>query len=176
MATGDGGGDYGRYVSEVLGRADDDIDFSDYDNDGPDGIPDSGDDDGVVDYLFVIVRDVPHGFIVGGATGVAGLWPVVSDDVGERGSEYPTADSGASGAPIVVSNSYQHGAIVEQGTFSQTVGVMAHEFGHSFNLPDLYDLSFEGPADDSAGIGRWGLMGWGAHGWTGSDGPVGFSA
>ena len=104
------------------------------------------------------------------------MWPVVSDDVGERGSEYPTADSGASGAPIVVSNSYQHGAIVEQGTFSQTVGVMAHEFGHSFNLPDLYDLSFEGPADDSAGIGRWGLMGWGAHGWTGSDGPVGFSA
>ena len=32
------------------------------------------------------------------------------------------------------------------------------------------------PAADSAGIGRWGLMGWGAHGWDGLSGPVAFSA
>ena len=48
---------------------------------------------------------------------------------------------------------------------------MAHEFGHALGLPDLYDLKYTGPEDDSAGIGKWGLMGWGAHGWEGDDGP-----
>ncbi len=40
-------------------------------------------------------------------------------------------------------------------------GVVCHEFGHSFGLPDLYDTT--GPADfifaDSQGIGAFGLMG-----------------
>jgi hypothetical protein len=66
-------GQYGRFVQEVLRAADSQVDFRLYDNDGPDGLPDSGDDDGVVDYLFVILRSVPEGFIVGRATGVAGL-------------------------------------------------------------------------------------------------------
>jgi len=55
---------------------------------------------------------------------------------------------------------------------SQTVGAMPHEFGHALGLPDL---DHNGPADDSAGIGRWGLMGWGAQGWHG-DGPNPFCA
>ncbi len=41
------------------------------------------------------------------------------------------------------------------------MGTVAHEFGHSFGLPDLYDTT--GPADfiyaDSQGIGAFGLMG-----------------
>ena len=58
---------------------------------------------------------------------------------------------------------------------------MAHEFGHGLGLPDLFDTSpmlepGEGPAEDSAGIGAWGLMGWGAHGWGGDDGPNPLSA
>ena len=43
-----GRGDFGRFTREILNAADFDIDFGRFDNDGPDGIPNSGDDDGFV--------------------------------------------------------------------------------------------------------------------------------
>lgn len=42
-----------------------------------------------------------------------------------------------------------------------TIGVYAHEIGHVFGLPDLYDLD-----NSSRGIGRWSLMATGS--WNGS--------
>ncbi|NIQ55069.1 MAG: hypothetical protein GWN71_10720, partial [Gammaproteobacteria bacterium] len=39
------------YVTAAIRQADATIDFGQYDNDGPDGIPNSGDDDGYVDGL-----------------------------------------------------------------------------------------------------------------------------
>ena len=64
------------------------------------------------------------------------------------------------------------GTLLQGGDWAHTVGTMAHEFGHALDLPDLYDLNYAGPADDSAGIGNWGLMGWGATGWKAGDGPA----
>ncbi len=160
-------GDYGRFVREILERADRNVDFAQFDNDGPDGQPNSGDDDGIVDYIFVNVLSAPHNFLLGGATGIANL--------GLQGVFY-TRDLGISGNPIEIRSGAKHGSISQEGTWAQTVGVMAHEFGHALNLPDLYDLEYAGPQDDSAGIGRWGLMGWGALGWNGDDGPNPFSA
>ena len=66
-----GWGQYGRFAREILEQVDDDVDLRQFDNDGPDGIPDSGDDDGLVDYTFIDLRSVPSGFLRGGATGVA---------------------------------------------------------------------------------------------------------
>jgi M6 family metalloprotease-like protein len=160
-------GGYGDFVREILTQVDDEIDLRQFDNDGPDGIPNSGDDDGMVDYTFVNLRSVPRGFLRGGATGIAGL--------GLR-EPFLTQDVGVGGKPIQFATTRSRGSIQEEGSFSQTVGTMAHEFGHSLGLPDLFDQSFlfesgQGPVEDSAGIGAWGLMGWGAHGWNGHDGP-----
>ena len=65
------GGEYGRFAREVLHAVDDDVDCGEFDNDGPDGVPNSGDDDGYVDYVFMNVLLTPRGFVHGGATGVA---------------------------------------------------------------------------------------------------------
>lgn len=158
-------GDYGSFVREVFEQVDRDIDCRQFDNDGPDGVPDSGDDDGVIDYVIVIARSTPTGFLLGGATGIADLG--LTQDL-------TTADMGRGRVPIRLNGSSVHGCIVAQGAYGPTVGAMAHEFGHALGLPDLYDLNYTDRPSDSAGIGRWGLMGWGAHGWSGTGGPEPF--
>jgi len=46
-------GSFGQFAREVLAKVDRDVDLRLYDDDGPDGVPDSGDDDGYVDYVFI---------------------------------------------------------------------------------------------------------------------------
>ena len=165
-------GGYGAFVQEVLEQADGDLDFSHYDSDGPDGVPNSGDDDGVVDVIFLVLTSTPKHFIVpgGSATGVARLG---------FGDDYITDDPGANGEPIRIS---PNAGTVQQGRdYAETVGTICHEYGHVLGLPDLYNFDFlkldvAGPQQDSAGIGRWGLMGWGALGWRGDDGPASMCA
>jgi M6 family metalloprotease-like protein len=163
-------GGYGRFSLEVLRGADREIDFSRFDNDGPDGIPNSGDDDGRVDALFLVLASTPAHFIIGQATGIAHLG---------FDRELITGDLGANGEPIRIDP--RLGTLQQGRTFAETVGSLAHEYGHLLGLPDLYNVKFlqqeeAGPEDDSAGIGRWGLMGWGALGWNGNDGPTSFCA
>ena len=160
-------GRFGQFALEILRQVDRDIDFGEFDNDGPDGEPNSGDDDGVVDYVFVNMLSVPQGFLQGAATGIAGLG---------FGPDFVSRDLGRNGAPIRIGGGIANGAMQQEGNLAQTVGAMAHEFGHSLGLPDLYDLSRGEPAKDSAGIGGRGLMGWGTHGWNGRDGPNPFCA
>ena len=163
-------GHYGIFVREILEQADRDIDFSRFDSDGPDGIPASGDDDGVVDALFVVLASTPARFLLGRATGIAGL---------QLGEPFVTGDRDADGKPIRIEE-FQ-GTLQRGRTFAETVGSMCHEYGHLLGLPDLYDTGYlrkndAPPEEDSAGIGAWGLMGWGALGWNGDDGPNSFCA
>ena len=158
-------GEFGQFSLEVLRQADADIDFGRFDNDGPDKRPNSGDDDGVVDGIFIILAQVPKDFIIGGATGVAHLG---------FEEDFATDDLGASGEPIRIDPS--RGSLQQGRTFAEAVGAMSHEYGHLLGLPDLYNVDFVRsedllPARDSAGIGAWGLMGWGTLGWNGDDGP-----
>jgi M6 family metalloprotease-like protein len=132
-------------VQEILDKADRDIDFSQFDNDGADGVPNSGDDDGEVDYLIVMIRERPRNFIVGQADGYGSLG---FDD------NYFTSDTGANGKPIEISGVLFRGAVAREFNFAQTMGVAVHEYGHGFGLPDLYHTTLK-----TAGIGKWGLMG-----------------
>ena len=162
---------FGDFATEILRKADQDVDFAVYDNDGPDGVPNSGDDDGTVDAVFLVVGNVPENFILSSATGVS--------DLGFE-SPYVTDDKGVGDRPIIIDPS--QGTLQEGNSYSVTVGSMCHEYGHVLGLPDLFDTEFLqseeplGPEQDSAGIGKWGLMGWGALGWQGDDGPASFGA
>ena len=159
-------GGYGRFAREIIQAADADVDFSRYDNDGPDGVPNSGDDDGYVDYIFIVSASAPTGFIVGDATGVARLG---------LGYEYVSEDRALRGGFIRVQS--KSGSVQRGRTFADAVGIMAHEFGHFLGLPDLYDREYESePEGDSGGIGFWGLMGHGIRGWDEVSGPNPFCA
>ncbi len=163
-------GGFGRFALEIIKQADRDIDMAGFDNDGPDGLPGSGDDDGVVDAVIIIIARAPSGLFVADATGISSL--------GQR-SPYVTADTGQGGTAVVVS-SYQ-GGVLQGRTFTEAAGALCHEYGHLLGLDDLYNapaaVRADGlPEDDSAGAGAWCLMGWGALGWHGNDGPSALSA
>ncbi|NKB70583.1 MAG: T9SS type A sorting domain-containing protein [Candidatus Latescibacteria bacterium] len=164
-------GQFGRFSLEILRQADRDIDFGRFDDDGPDGVPNSGDDDGVVDALFLVLPTVPSHFLLGHASGISRLGfetAFITDD--------PAAGSGS------IRIEPDRGTLQRGHTEAAAVGAICHEYGHLLGLPDLFNTAFlqrsdnPGPEEDSAGIGRWGLMGWGALGWQEDDGPAPFSA
>lgn len=168
-------GDFGRFNLEILRQADLDADFGQFDNDGPDGVPNSGDDDGYVDVVFINLLTVPRNFLVDQATGYASL---------NLDTDYVSDDPAAGGGYVRVRNRFSgFGGTTQRGhTFSITAATMCHEFGHVLGLVDLFDQSTIGadaeldPAEESAGIGKWGLMGLGTLGWGVEDGPNAFSA
>lgn len=146
-----GWGRFGRiaeFREQALSRADVAIDFAQFDNDGPDGVPDSGDDDGHVDFVAFY-------YATGcGSDGRAGgIWP-------HRGAMSPfrTGDRGANGERILITDYVVLPAQAAGGCDPAHVGVLAHETAHALGLPDLYD--YDG---SSRGIGSWGLLGTGSH-------------
>ncbi|MFQ6105279.1 MAG: M6 family metalloprotease domain-containing protein [Candidatus Glassbacteria bacterium] len=154
-----GGTDYptnaGGFVYDLVDASDAEVDYSLYDNDGPDGIPNSGDDDGYVDAFFAVHTGN------GGECGGPSIWShrsSISRKGGPSGG-YVTNDPAAAGGFIHV-NDY---IIMPEMNCDETdlieIGVFCHEFGHSLGLPDLYD--YDG---SSEGIGGWGLMGSGSWG------------
>jgi M6 family metalloprotease-like protein len=87
------------YVSEIAQLADPDFDYSQFDNDGPDNIPNSGDDDGYVDGIAVVYSGCGAEWWPGNDN----LWPHMSS----LGStyQYTTGDVSANGGYVIV-NSY----------------------------------------------------------------------
>lgn len=132
------------------------VDYGLYDNDGPDGVPNSGDDDGYVD-LFLVFHADPGGEDTGDP-----------DDIWSHASNinpaYVTDDPKAGGGYIKISDyAMQPEEEIDDALIG--ISVVCHEMGHVIGLPDLYDYSRW-----TLGIGLWGLMSYGAWGGDGIDG------
>ena len=144
----------GEFLMDALTLADPTVDFTLFDNDGPDGIPDSGDDDGVVDALAV--EFLEHGITCQGQGPT--IWGHRSRVENWTGSRFVSSDIGASGQPIQA-NDYIVQAAERCDGRVQTAVVIAHEFGHALGLPDLYD-NVEGrqPSQRNWVVGCWSIM------------------
>lgn len=161
------GGDarVGEYMIDALTRLDDAVDFGEFDNDGPDGIPNSGDDDGIVDV-------VTFEFLEAAATcGGPAIWPHRWGISGWTGGEpWVSNDPGASGQPIVADGYIIQGATRCGGAEVQTAATIAHEYGHVLGLPDYYHpVGGRTPEFRRWVLGCWDLMAAGSWGC----GPVG---
>ncbi|MDH5268820.1 MAG: M6 family metalloprotease domain-containing protein [Candidatus Krumholzibacteria bacterium] len=157
----------GEFIKELLDARDGSVDFGQYDNDGPDGVPNSGDDDGFVD-LLCVMHSLPGAECgtypnnISSHTWSYSAWPASGD------AAFVTNDPAAGGGFILVDD-YTIGPALNcspgppdgTGKYPQPawidIGVYCHEFGHGLGLPDLYDRN-----GGSNGIGHWGIMGAGS--------------
>ena len=148
-------------LSTVSSGADAATVWAAFDNDGPDGLPNSGDDDGAVDFVTFLQADKD------GACGTAHIWAhrfVIAAFNG--GSPYVTGTpwAGHPGQFLRVNDYTIQSAVGGPGACDASqimpIGTVAHETGHAFGLPDLYDTSTSGYNE---GIGEWGLMGSGNY-------------
>ena len=124
-----------KLVADAVAAANPYVDFSQFDNDGSDGVPHSGDDDGYVDALFVV-----H----------AGQGYEETGDPADIHSHQWFTKSAISVDGVYA---YKYSMEPENGR----IGVFCHEYGHVLGLPDLYDYGY-----DSKGLGYWSVMAYGS--------------
>ncbi len=145
---------------QALARVDNLVDWGQFDNDGPDGIPNSGDDDGYVDMIM---------FAHPTKDGACGGFPDSSDPTtnnhiwSHRYSLLQTyvthVHSNKPGFGNIRVRDYfvtsaRGGSNACDITKIMPIGTASHEFGHALGLPDLYDTK-----GLTEGSGEWGLMG-----------------
>ncbi|HKK70487.1 MAG TPA: M6 family metalloprotease domain-containing protein [Candidatus Krumholzibacteria bacterium] len=133
-----------------------------FDDDGPDGIPGSGDDDGVLD-LVVVLHPEPG-------------WEVEPSDAARA---IVSLQSRLDRRPIAGTDLAADAFVVTSAR--GPLGVWVHEFGHLLGLEDLYDHARDRESDTGGaearlgGLGRWSLMASGTWGGRGSS-PSGLDA
>ena len=128
-------------VEDALKLADPLVNFSDFDTDN----------DGYIDAITII-----HSGYAAETGGGAGnwmwshkwsLWPL-------PGGKWTSGDKNANGVPVKVYDYHTEAALWSTaGNEITRVGVICHETGHFFGLPDLYDSD-----NSSEGIGSYCLM------------------
>jgi M6 family metalloprotease-like protein len=129
-----------------------------FDNDGPDGVSNSGDDDGYIDAVCVIHPGL-GAEVVPGRNALNYLW---SHEAGIAiYSNCPGTGGGSGCLPGTILGGVRGFLYFMGGEFNEfpgdnAVGTYCHEFGHTIGLPDLYD-----PVN--AGLGFYSLMGLGNY-------------
>ncbi len=150
---------------DILDDRDPGLDFGLWDNDGPDGVPNSGDDDGYVDFIMFVTPD-PSGACGDNDNIWSHTWFLSG-----WGTHYETDDAAAAAgvANIRIDHYFMSAGIDCTLPRQRGIGTHCHEFGHALGLPDLYDTD-----GGSEGIGDWGLMGNGNN--NTQDRPAHFTA
>lgn len=136
--------------------------YAEFDNDGPDNVPDSGDDDGMVDFVFVAFRELRNvtGFYLTSST-YPPTWTLggVAELLQTSGSDIQTNDG------IAIPNNF--GALLTHNPkiigFDDMVEIAAHEIGHGTH-PYFSGVSHY------PSLGGYALM----HGTTGSRGRAAY--
>ena len=161
LGTDAASGETGAFLRHTLEAADATTDFRSYDNDGPDGVPDSGDDDGYADLVMFVHPNE------GGECGGDDIWSHSFHYSGwaQNPAPFVTNDIGFNGQPIQVDDYVIMPAISCFGGRIE-IGVFSHEFGHALGLPDLYDRTAYDPAGavSTGGMGLYCLMAAGSYG------------
>lgn len=154
----DNTGDVAGLIREIVLLHDAAVDYGLFDNDGRDGLPNSGDDDGYVDAIVLFHPEVGAECRQVNPVAQTNIWAHRFTYRGWTGGDLATADPSAAGGTIKIRDYIiqggQGGATGCTSDQPQAMGVVAHETGHLFGLPDLYDTG-----GSSSGIGRWGIMG-----------------
>ncbi len=182
---------FGELLKFAFEKADDGTDFGDFDNDGPDGIPNSGDDDGIVDTIFIVHPETggecgngntniwSHSFQYSKFNIASGRpFETKDDSFDENGDPKLNAD-GSSKKIQLEDYTVQPGIRCAQSAGPPQIieiGVFCHEYGHALGLPDLYDRTPK--TADSEGVGHYCLMAAGSYGFdsTRAQTPVHMSA
>lgn len=169
-------------LAEIVALSDADLDYGRFDNDGPDGIPNSGDDDGYVDAVVMF-----HPETDGACRPSSNIWAHKfsyrgwkrAEDV-QRGPPYDLAtDDDAANNPYGFTKIMVRDYVIQGGQGGSSgctagvppaIGLVTHEIGHIFGLPDLYNTG----SSSSHGIGEWGLMGSGN--WRTANSPAHMAA
>jgi M6 family metalloprotease-like protein len=162
-------GTTGAFIVDLLKKLPTTIDWGAYDNDGPDGIPNSGDDDGYVDVLAVLQPG--QGAECGTANKDYRIWShrwalrYAAREARDTNG-WVTSTPAARGGFIRVDDYVVQPAYACGGTGLNEIGVFTHELGHAFGLPDLYDTSDSDGKHQ--GVGNWDLMATGSWGCNGA--------
>lgn len=137
-----------KLVEDVIALADGQIDFSEFDENG----------DGLVENLF-IVHAGPGAEETQRPTDMwSHKW-----QLSDGRSPYQTNDGAKVDVFTIQPERFDNGTMI-------TIGVFAHEFGHTLGLPDLYDTDYS-----SSGLGWFCLMAGGSWASSTKDGEPGSS-
>lgn len=148
----------GAYLVDALQRVDSTVNFAQFDNNGPDGVPNSADDDGYVDVTVFQYTDIAA------SCGGGGPWPHRSTVRGWTGQPFHTNDLRPNGQPVLVDD-YIMQSVLDCDGQPQSISTIAHETGHAFGLPDFYDPTAGIlPSQRRWVLGCWTLMAAGAWG------------
>ena len=127
------------HVIAAIRAVDASIDFGAYDNEGPDGKPNSGDDDGIVDGGVVVMMAE-----IGRNCGTAGVvWPHFAslEVVNTPDHQFRVADKTPAGTPLVVKAYVILSASTCNPNTLTGIAVASHELMHLlFQAPEMYSI------------------------------------